>query len=100
MDHILFRDVAAAGYWQGHFFQAVFFRNATLADAKKYLDNYPTVTECPTTISTIQQAFEIDDIPELHDRLIAATGKEFGTPILTNDPDMHASKYVQAIWKP
>jgi len=71
----------------------------TIAEVRKYLDKYPNITECPMTILTVQQAFEIDDIPELHDRLIAATGKELDFPILTNDPDIHNSKHVKASWK-
>lgn len=71
----------------------------TLGKTKNYLEKYPAITECPMSISTVQQAFEIDDIPELHDRLIAAAAKEFGIPILTNDPDIQNSKYVQVIWK-
>jgi len=74
--------------------------DTTLAEVRKYLDKYPTITECAMTISTVEQAFKIDDIPELHDRLIAAAGKELGVPILTNDPDILDSKHVEVIWKP
>ena len=73
--------------------------DTNLAEAQKYINDHPTISECTMTISTILHAFEIDDIPELHDRLIAASGKEFGFPILSNDPDINNSKYVKAIWK-
>lgn len=73
--------------------------DTTLAEARKYLDKHPAITECPITISTVQQAFEIDDIPELHDRIITAAGKELSIPILTNDPDIDNSKHVEVIWK-
>jgi PIN domain nuclease of toxin-antitoxin system len=41
----------------------------------------------------------IDDIPELHDRVIAGTAAWLNIPILTNDPDMTASRHVQTIWR-
>jgi len=41
--------------------------------------------------------FVIPDIPELHDRLIAGTAKYIDAPILTNDPIILNSKYVQCV---
>jgi len=41
----------------------------------------------------------IDDIPELHDRLIAGTAAWLGVSILTNDPAMMASQHVQTVWQ-
>lgn len=70
-----------------------------LTETKKYINENPSITEYPIVISGVERAFEIDDIPELHDRLIAAVGKEFDIPILTNDPFIHHSKHVRAIWK-
>lgn len=72
--------------------------DTTLAEAEKYLAEYPSVTECPMTVSTIKKAFEIDDVPELHDRLIAASAKELDVPVLTNDPDIRHSHHVKSIW--
>jgi PIN domain nuclease of toxin-antitoxin system len=48
--------------------------------------------------NTIGVAFEIDDIPELHDRLIAGTSRSLSATIITNDPDMTRSKWVKSIW--
>lgn len=72
--------------------------DATLTEVEKYIKEYPNIREYPMTTSTIKKAFEIDDIPELHDRLIAASGIELGIPILTNDPHIQASRYVNSIW--
>lgn len=47
----------------------------------------------------MKQSFEIDDIPELHDRLIASTGKEFNIEVMTNDPEMEQSIHIRTIWK-
>lgn len=71
----------------------------TLSNARTYLEANSTIKEYPLAMSTIQAAFEIDDIPELHDRLIAAAAKEKRIPILTNDPDINESLHVEAIWQ-
>ncbi len=49
-------------------------------------------------INILEQAFEINDIPELHDRIIAATARYLGIPLLTNDPAIINSKYCQTIY--
>ena len=47
----------------------------------------------------ILKTFEINDIPELHDRLIAGTALYLNCPILTNDPIIERSRFVKPIWK-
>ena len=49
----------------------------------------------PLTFEIIKTASEIDDIPELHDRLIAATARYLNLPIITNDPVIIASRGVE-----
>ncbi|MEX0769826.1 MAG: hypothetical protein WD035_03780 [Balneolaceae bacterium] len=66
---------------------------------KKYLNKYPNISEWPITLSTVEHAFEIDDVPELHDRLVAAAAKELIIPILTNDLEIHRSQHVTCIWE-
>lgn len=73
--------------------------DANLQDARKYLDKFLNINESPLNLKTIDIAFKIDDIPELHDRLIAALGKELELPIITNDPVIQKSKHVSTIWK-
>jgi hypothetical protein len=46
------------------------------------------------SIEIIASAFEITDIPELHDRLVAGTARYLNVPLLTNDPDILGSKFV------
>ncbi|MBI4769893.1 MAG: PIN domain-containing protein [Chloroflexi bacterium] len=46
----------------------------------------------------ILTAAGIDDVPELHDRLIAATAKFHGLQLITNDPVLAASKAVTTLW--
>lgn len=46
----------------------------------------------------ISVAFQIYDIPELHDRLIAATAQFLKMPLITNDPMIQNSAAVQTLW--
>ena len=70
-----------------------------LADAARTLSKYKTIKEYPMTFETVRNAFEIDDIPELHDRLISAVAKELDIEIITNDPEIERSAHVRTIWK-
>jgi predicted nucleic acid-binding protein len=51
----------------------------------------------PLTLEILKEASQIDDIPELHDRLIAATAKYLDLPLITNDPVIAKSKFVQIL---
>ncbi len=51
----------------------------------------------PLSLEILKAASEINDIPELHDRLIAATAKYLDIPIITNDPDIRKSKFVTTL---
>ena len=52
----------------------------------------------PLDAAVVQAAFAIPDIPELHDRLIAATAWQRGVPLLTNDPVIRASGSGPTRW--
>lgn len=67
----------------------------TLEDLLAQSRNYTVV---PVGLEVVKAAAEIDDVPELHDRLIAGTAVWLGIPILTNDPVMIVSQHVQTIW--
>jgi len=58
-------------------------------------DNYTVVS---MGFEVVKAAAAIDDVPELHDRLIASTAAWLGIPILTNDPVMISSQHVQTLW--
>ena len=68
----------------------------TLDNFLAHSSNYAVV---PVGFEVVKAAAAIDDIPELHDRLIAGTAAWLGVPILTNDPVMMASQHVQTIWQ-
>jgi len=53
----------------------------------------------PVSFDVAAVSASIDDIPELHDRVIAGTAAWLKIPILTNDPVMTASRHVHTIWR-
>lgn len=48
----------------------------------------------PLSLEILKAASEIDDIPELHDRLIAATALYLDLPLITNDPVIISSRRI------
>jgi len=72
--------------------------DATLKDVNTYCAAYPNIEILPLTHEIITCSFEIDDVPELHDRLIAGTAYAKKLPVITNDPVITRSRYVSAIW--
>jgi len=70
-----------------------------LIQADAYFQKYTSTSEMPVNFEIVSTAFSIDDVPELHDRLIAASAKLHRCPLLTNDPDLANSKHVSTIWK-
>ena len=63
-----------------------------------YIDRYQTVSIYPIDFEIIKTCFQIYDIPELHDRLIAATALHLHCELITNDPKIVASIAVETIW--
>ena len=51
----------------------------------------------PLSFDILKTAAGIDDIPELHDRLIAATAKYLDLPLISNDPEIRASAHVTVL---
>lgn len=69
-----------------------------LPELFKYVSDHECCSIAPMTGDIIQYAFKICDIPELHDRLIAATTLHFSSILITNDPVIRASVFLQTIW--
>jgi predicted nucleic acid-binding protein len=63
-----------------------------------YLKQYPNYKEYPMSFAVIQSAAQINDIPELHDRLIAGTARLLNLDLITNDPVIQASIFVGTVW--
>ncbi len=70
----------------------------TLADVKNHLQKFPNYRETPFNFGIIEHAEQIKDIPELHDRLIAATAKCLNLELITNDPKINNSAFVKTVW--
>ena len=51
----------------------------------------------PLSFEILKTASQITDIPELHDRLIAATARHLDLPLITNDPVISKSKFVHIL---
>ena len=73
--------------------------NTTIHEAQYAVDTNKNIVEYPLSLETVKTAFEIDDIPELHDRLIAATAKHLSIEIITNDPEIEKSAHVRTVWR-
>ena len=57
--------------------------------------NYEIV---PVNAAVVLAAAEVDDVPELHDRIIVGTAKWLGVQILTGDGIISGSRHVKTIW--
>jgi len=73
--------------------------DTNLTQTRSALEKYPNITERSMTLRTVAEAFVIDDIPELHDKLIAADGNTLNYSVITNDLDIQGSRFVETIWK-
>jgi len=52
----------------------------------------------PVDANVVIAAIGIDDVPDLHDRIIVATALHLGVPILTGDRIITASSHIQTVW--
>ena len=57
--------------------------------------NYEIV---PVDAGVVLAAIDVDDVPDLHDRIIVATAVHLGVPILTGDSVIAASRHIDTIW--
>ena len=69
-----------------------------LHEVEKHIKNFQNYKEVPLSFEIIQNAQQITDIPELHDRLIASTASFLNLALITNDPKIESSKFVNTIW--
>lgn len=70
----------------------------SLTDIKRVLKNSENIEITPLSAEIIYSAFEIDDIPELHDRLISATARNLRLELITNNKVITDSKFIKTIW--
>lgn len=69
----------------------------SLDNIQNIIDSSVNYIEEKLSAGIIKSAFEIKDIPELHDRLIAGTAKYLNLPLITNDPVILESKFVKCL---
>ena len=72
--------------------------DTNLKEVKRLLANFKNIKIESLSFDVIETAFQIKNIPELHDRLIAATDSIFNAPLITNDPLIKASGSVKGVW--
>ena len=70
----------------------------SLTEVKSYCSDHKLTKVEPITELIIEKSFQIDDIPELHDRIIAGTAYSMEMQLLTNDPTISKSKYISVVW--
>lgn len=58
-------------------------------------DNYKLVA---LDYTILQRMVVLRDIPELHDKIIAATALSLKLPIITKDRFLHGISYLETIW--
>lgn len=68
-----------------------------LKDIEEIIENSFNYVEEKLSLNIIKAAFEIKDVPELHDRLIAGTAKYLNLPLITNDPVILNSAFVHCV---
>lgn len=69
----------------------------SLNDIESILDRALNYIEEPLSFGVIKATFEIIDIPELHDRLIAGTARYLNLPLITSDPAILQSQFVSCV---
>ncbi len=70
----------------------------SLPEINKIIRKFENVQIIPLGPEIVFNAFEITDIPELHDRLISATARFLKLELITNDKIISDSKFVKTIW--
>src|SRR3972149_9729644 len=69
----------------------------SIVDVEKIINSSVNYVEEKLSINIIKSAFEITDIPELHDKLIAGTARYLNLPLITNNPVILQSSFVECI---
>ena len=70
-----------------------------LAEVITLISNSPNYTLVPMDADVVLAAATVDDVPELHDRMLVGTAKHLQVPILTSDKIITQSSHVQTVWK-
>ncbi len=70
----------------------------SMIELESHLKEFPTYREAAMSLEVVKNAQHITDVPELHDRLIASTADHLGLQLITNDPKLEDSRFVDTVW--
>ena len=68
------------------------------SDLLRVIDTSDSLTLSDLGRTQLEMLDRLPEIPEMHDRLIAAEALALGVPVVTRDPVIAASPQVQSIW--
>ena len=68
------------------------------SDLLQVIDTSDSLTLSDLGRTQLEMLDRLPEIPEMHDRLIAAEALALGVPVVTRDPVIAASPQVQSIW--
>src|SRR5437588_7554917 len=71
----------------------------TLQDVAALMQRSPHFQEHSMSRTVIEPVAAITDVPELHDRLIAATARLLIVALVTNDATIQRSSFVTTVWE-
>ena len=69
-----------------------------LPELVRYIEESTNYVIVPVDGAVVLAATSIDDVPELHDRIIVATAKNLDVPVLTSDRVISHSRHVETVW--
>jgi PIN domain nuclease of toxin-antitoxin system len=69
-----------------------------LAELVDHVSRSANYSIAPIDAEIVLAAVDVDHVPELHDRILVATAKHLGVPILTGDRVLARSLHVTTIW--
>lgn len=67
-------------------------------ETQAYQQFIANIKAMPLDFSVVTAVGQITDRYELHDRIIAGTALFLNVPIITNDPVITASEFVETVW--
>ncbi len=73
--------------------------SCTLDEAIRLISEHSGFSVVEISSDIIISAFTVDDIPELHDRVIAGTARHHKATLLTSDAVIRGSKHVDVVWE-
>ena len=69
-----------------------------LSELVEYLQTNENYSIAPLTLNVVLSAKSLHQIPELFDRMIAATSLEYDAVLLTRDPVFHNLSTIKIEW--